>query len=985
MADKLATLCVAMSLVGMVFASPCYAGAGDLDPTFGIEGRVVTDMGRQVKTSIDRNSTAVQADGKVVVVGYGGGGTGFATLRFGVDGTLDESFGNGGKSVVDFHPYGSPSRGAAVAIQPDGKIVVGGMTFGSGSTRYDFALLRLDSNGHPDPEFGTDGRVATDFSDRWEFTGSASDETIEAIALTADGAILAVGSLESQRLVLARYRPDGALDHSFGTRGVVITDVGMVNSVSVAIVPNSGKILVSGYNFTHTFLVRYHPTGELDESFGAGGIILYTDIYGVSALALQPDGKAVLGGTTGSEFALYRFLADGTPDTGFGTGGRTLTDFGIESGIAARINSIAIYPDGRIVAIGYQETWINAALRPHDFALARYLSDGMPDTTFGTDGKIVTSFDYRQANALAAAIQADEKIVLAGIVDYSDLGLPTSGASVPWRGHVALARYDPDGSLDATFGNNGIATTDVEDNSKDSLSDVVTVQADGKIVAAVTSLGPLDVDFGVVRYNPDGTLDGSFGNAGRVTTDFSWDHPPAGCQYYGSPSITADYPHALALQPDGKIVVAGTSVCNDLSQNVFALARYNPDGSLDATFGAGGKVLTHFGTRYVASAEAIALQPDGKLVVAGTARVKKAGPPMEIALARYHPDGSLDATFGDSGRVTTNVTSHNDGGLAIALQGDGKIVVLGSYLTGLMVPEAELVRYHANGSVDTSFGVNGRVAGSFATEHFEPVSMTLQADGKIVIAGDAGSPYFPATWPYNFELRRLNTDGSLDTTFGSTGIVSTDFGGSRDVAAKVVEQADGRLVVAGRRTYFLRSPGPPGTGSSVTDFAVARYNADGALDYTFGTGGKVTTDFGANAPDGAESVAVQADGKIIVGGYTWIPLGYESGTGSAGNWDVALARYEGVSTKSDILEGLVFAIQDLAAAGSLNHGQATALQAPLGAAVLQVGRGNNTTAVRQLGAFLGTVDTFERNGTLSAQQRDSLYATVIDVIGTLSP
>jgi len=981
MTAKLASLRFAASLIGIVITVPCFAGAGDLDSTFGIEGRVVTDMGWQGKVSMDRNSLAMQSDGKMVVVGYGGGGTGFATLRFGVDGTLDESFGNGGKSVVDFYPYGSPSRGTAVAIQPDGKIVVGGMTFGSGSTRYDFALVRLDPDGHPDPGFGTDGRVATDFGDRWEFGGSASDETIEAIALTTDGNILAVGPLESSKIVLARYRPNGALDHSFGVRGVVITDVAGANSLNVAVLPNSGKILVSGYSEGgKTFLARYHPTGSLDETFGVGGIIVYTDIRGGRALAIQPDGKVLLGGATGGGFALYRVLADGTPDTSFGTGGSTLTDFGIESGIAAWINSIAIYPDGRIVAIGYQEEWINAALRPHDFALARYLSDGMPDTTFGTDGKVVTSFDYRQANALAAAIQADEKVVIAGVVDYSILGLPTSGYIVPSSGHVALARYDPDGSLDATFGANGKATADLEYHTDDSLSDVVAVQADGKIVAAVAWSGPLDQDFGLVRYNPDGTLDGSFGNAGQVTTDLSWDFPPAGCQDYRGPGVTVDTPRALAVQPDGKIVVAGKSTCNDTGESAFALVRYNPDGSLDATFGTGGKVITHFGTRHVASAEAIALQADGKLVVAGYSRTRTPGPPFEFALARYHPDGTLDATFGNSGRVTTNVSAGNDYGRAIALQEDGKIVVLGNYLTGLMTPEAALVRYGANGSIDTSFGVNGRVTGSFATQHFEPKSMTLQADGKIVVAGNAGA----WNWPYNFELRRLNSDGSLDTTFGSAGIVSTDFGDSQDVAAKVAAQADGRLVVAGRRTYFLRSPGPPGTGSSVTDFAVARYNADGTLDYTFGTGGRVTTDFGASAYDEAASIAVQPDGKIIVGGYTWIALGYDWGAYTAGHWDIALARYEGVSTKSDILEGLVFTIQDLAATGLLNHGQATALQAPLQAAVQQVGRGNTNAAVKQLEAFLATVDTFERNGILSALQRDLLYDAVSAVIGEIS-
>jgi len=209
----------------------------------------------------------------------------------------------------------------------------------------------------------------------------------------------------------------------------------------------------------------------------------------------------------------------------------------------------------------------------------------------------------------------------------------------------------------------------------------------------------------------------------------------------------SDYGFSVALQPDGKIVVAG------YAGGDFALARYNSDGALDTSFGSGGKVTTDFGGSYHPDGFSVALQPDGKIVVAGYAG-------GDFALARYNSDGALDTSFGSGGKVTTDFGG-SDAGYSVALQPDGKIVVAG--YAGL---DFALARYNSDGALDTSFGTGGKVTTDFSGGRDVGYSVALQPDGKIVVAGYAG---------VDFALARYNSDGALDTSFGSGGKVTTDF------------------------------------------------------------------------------------------------------------------------------------------------------------------------------------------------------------------
>jgi uncharacterized delta-60 repeat protein len=390
-----------------------------------------------------------------------------------------------------------------------------------------------------------------------------------------------------------------------------------------------------------------------------------------------------------------------------------------------------------------------------------------------------------------------------------------------WRAEAAA------GDLDPTFGSGGKTSTDILNDTD--LAAGVVVQPDGKIIAG----GVSGLDFAVVRYNSDGSLDLSFGPNGRVRTDF-----------FGS----FDEGHAVALQSDGKILLAGSAV-NSITFQDFALARYNTDGALDPTFGSGGKVTTDFFDDND-EAWALAIQTDGKIVLAGRAATDSG---FAFAIARYLPGGSIDPSFGSGGKVISHF-SGADRAFAVAVQPDGKILAAGTVIA----------RYNPDGSIDSGFGAGGSVVPGLIVR-----GLALQSNGKTVAAGSN-------LLSTDFAVARYDSDGTLDSTFGSGGKVITDFFGQSDVGLAVVIQPDGNLIVSGQVS----------TQDFVTSaFGLVRYKNDGSLDATFGSGGRVTTDFfEANVSGGASGLALQSDGRIIAAGGA-----FNSATG----WDFVLARYQG--------------------------------------------------------------------------------------------
>lgn len=391
------------------------------------------------------------------------------------------------------------------------------------------------------------------------------------------------------------------------------------------------------------------------------------------------------------------------------------------------------------------------------------------DPSFGIGGRVTTDFGKDEPDrGHAVVIQSDGKIIIAG--QGEDRG--------DWD-VAALARYNPDGSLDTLFDGDGLVTTEFEE---DSGINAVAIQPDGKIVAAgFTDDG--DDQFAVARYLANGELEW------EVTTNFDdengWD----------------DEANAVAIQPDGKIVVAGITDAGVRGAN-FALARYNAGGSLDTAFGGDGKVTTDFAEAFY-GANSVAIQVDGKIVVAGFASTFASNGNGDVAVARYNPDGSLDSSFGPGGLVTTDLGG-SEGGNELTIQADGKLVVAASTNTGNW--DFAVLRYNADGTLDPSFGNGGHVTTDFGGNDGGHGGMVIQADGKIVVAGDT------SVGDGDFAAARYNLDGSLDSTFGTGGRVTTDFGGG-DRGEGMAMQADGRIVVAGTSHRQPRN----------VDFALARY------------------------------------------------------------------------------------------------------------------------------------------------------------------
>jgi uncharacterized delta-60 repeat protein len=397
------------------------------------------------------------------------------------------------------------------------------------------------------------------------------------------------------------------------------------------------------------------------------------------------------------------------------------------------------------------------------------------------------------------------------------------------------------GDLDPTFDGDGKVTTDFIFNDE---AHGVAIQQDGKIVAAGLTFcqpcaGPTEPhDFALARYNGDGSLDTSFEGDGKVTTDFA---------------ANVDEAFAVAIQADGKIVAGGSAAVSGVD---FALARYNSDGSLDPTFDGDGRVTTDYGFGS-SQVRALAIQADGKIVAAGYG----ASTAFDFFLARYNTNGSLDTSFDGDGKVTfLGFGSTDNRANGVAIQADGKIVAAGCTSCSSSAGNFALARLNINGSRDPTFDAEGLVTTDFAGDDDRAHAIDIQADGQIVAAGAA-----LVSGNDNFALARYDADGSLDSTFSVDGMVTTDFGStdlasSHDIAHAVAVQTDGKIVVAGAALLS-----GPGDGPDRPDFALARYKVDGSLDPVFGSGdGKIKTDFASGSE--ANGVTLQRDGKIVAAG-----------------------------------------------------------------------------------------------------------------------
>jgi len=379
--------------------------------------------------------------------------------------------------------------------------------------------------------------------------------------------------------------------------------------------------------------VAIAAAGDLDLTFSGDGkqATDFGGSDGANGVAIQDDGKIVAAGTTGGRFALARYNANGSLDPTFSNDGKQTTDFGAQYGA----KGVVTQPDGKIVAVGRGGGG--------GFAIARYNINGSLDPTFSNDGKQTAHVGSGEANAVA--LQANGKIVVAG--SGGGIGLRSTG--------FVVARLNPGGALDTSFSGDGIQAIGFGGNAE---ARGVAVQSDDKVVG-VGFAG--NANFAIARFNTNGSLDTTFSGDGKQTTDFF--------------SGNSDFANGVALQGNGEIVAAGSTSGVDIK---WALARYNPNGSLDTSFSGDGKQTTDLGD--AASARGVAVQGDGKIVAAGTSSPTQPNccdrHLRNFALARYNTNGTLDTSFGGDGKQATNFGDQDEAN-GVALQADGKIVAAG--------------------------------------------------------------------------------------------------------------------------------------------------------------------------------------------------------------------------------------------------------------------------------------------------------------------
>ena len=844
--------------------------AGDVDPTFGVQ--VTTDFNLRGDVALD--VARQPEDGKLVVVGYSRGDdrtdSDLALARYDSNGALDSAFGTnasttiglvkvvggGGRVVLSHADPVERDRGEAghhVAVQSDGKIVVSAGIDGM------MTLVRFNADGSLDTTFDGDGLAQmSDQSIVTEAGTTVVDEGRTDLAVLPDGSYLLSGTqsfptptptrpnaTSDMNWVLAKYDAVGRLVPTFGNGGRVVTDFAGAGFTTddgdpithswdetyrILVLPN-GQIIQAGGNevlrstpfFRNSIsFVRFNADGSVDESFGGAR---YFRSHPQESLVTSGDGQL---GRTVIEFLQKPESAE-EPDT-----------FGTKPFV--NVTGLTNVAGGGIVAAGVEmyRTFVQApdknASRINVYKLD---DDGFLDTAFAGDGiyqGLPVDGRENQIDAPTAVLQRpDGKINV--------LGKSGEGEVVSAPGSFLLLQLNPDGSPDTSLGPNGEklfggGATIGRFNS-------ALLQPDGKLVAVGQSgqginrgkgvgFEPIDSDFVVGRYNPDGSPDVTFGRDNAVIPEMSV--------------------LAQVVQSDGKIVAAGYrgGLADGTARGV--VARYTADGAPDPGFavrptdgnGTIGMETDAFQTgdaaTIAAAVHAVAIGPGGAIYVAGVSG-------SQLAVARFTASGDPDTTFDDDGLrvIDFGAAGGLDAGYGIAVLADGSSIVAGESAGDWL-----LVKFQPDGDLDASFGGDGLVTHDRGSDQDVAVTPLLVAGNKLLVSGTAFS-----AGSRTIQLVRFNADGSVDNTFAAgglstgftTAVLGVDDAFNRLDARSIAIDPAGNIVVA---------------GAAGNDAGVARYSADGNPDATFGDAGRVTFDWGGT--DDPDSIVLGAGGQLFLSG-----------------------------------------------------------------------------------------------------------------------
>lgn len=752
---------------GSDFVLARFTSSGAPDAGFGTNGVVTTNISGS--SSDELMALRLLPDGKILVAGNGDQNV---LVRYNSNGSLDNSFDSDGILVIT-NPDAFSIKD--MQVQSDGKIVLLGDIW---TWPAELAVLRLNTAGAPDLTFDGDG----------VFTWNAGTQSAYAasLALQADGKILVGGLVEEEDTgdllyLLLRLTTAGVADNSFagGTGFTTVNPGPEDDELNKLLVLPDGNIMAGGFGYrsdgamVYTTLVRYTSSGIPDATFNTNGIrTISSETTGFFSLgAMIADGnKTVLTGVWRNSnevysFAVLRLNADGGNDNTFGTNGIATTGLTAHSQLGVLI---ARQTDGNYLTAGY-------VLNGKDYTagLLRLQSTGAVDASFDGDGLV----EFMMSNQASS----DQANVLHVFSDDAFLIGGNYGAGLSELGFVK--KFRPDGTPDPAFGTDG--RVNLMSSFSVRISDL-TVLSNGQLIVAGSYYDLMKgEDLVLYRLNANGTPDPAFGNNGKVVIPIS--------------ANTMDLCLSIGVLSDGRLVMLGLRESSNSS--VFYLLCFTANGTLDASFGTGGKTqvqgLTTNWDSYRSSANMLLVQPDDRIVVVGST---EGSMNENVGLRRYTPNGVVDATF-NSGMIVSSDLGGDEYGVALALQSDGKLVVSAQTLHPTYGMKSAVLRYLSTGAPDNSFGTNGqRILAPISPYMGWPAAVLLQPDQKILMAGSV----LNSTFNSFMVVARLKANAEMDSSFGTYGVaILPNTADGYDATMDMRLQSTGKILLCG----FLTTAG----------------------------------------------------------------------------------------------------------------------------------------------------------------------------------
>lgn len=770
---------------------------GDLMTDFGDGGKVLANFGID---PINVKKQIIQNDGKIVLVGskeHDFALSGFVTfiIRLNPDGTPDTTFNSTGVVTNNKFEYFK-----TVKISAAGKIIIGGASAANGTQ---FILCQYNSDGSIDTSFGTTGVFNTSYS-------YSSGDLIDFDVQSSGKIVIMYGS------TFRRFNTNGTADSTFNWSIIFPSSDGNPVVPKIIKIMNDDSIIVAGIRAnTEVLIKKFNANGFVDTSFNSTGVFTAGFINRITSLDIASNGKIIFyskyfissGTDVIHRYYLVQLNVNGTLDTSFGTNGVVMDDVIIpgyshpypDTMALPQIGTIKFLPNGKSVIL--EEIFVATSFEKH-MALVKHNADGTLDANFGaSDGRIILSNFELYRSSLDFNLR-NNKILISGNRVIS-----------PFENNIVLTQLNEDGSLDTSFDTDGESHLFLPYQDEDRINKMV-LQPDNKIIAAGTTMQNFRVRAVLSRYNPNGTLDSSFGTNGKVFLDDPSTNP--------SNYLIVTTP---IIDTDNKIILL-------LSYGGYSIMhKFNADGSLDSTFGTTGILdLSTYGI----FGNDVKVDADNNIFVAGSSPSISNSNDNDFAIVKLNPEGIIDTSFGTNGTSnsgSSTVTTEELNFLQILP--NGKLIACGNKSSNSVA----VLKYESTGLLDTTFNGNGQaiITGSVIDIDVTDEAIFLLNYGNSVV--------------------KLDQNGGFDNTFGINGITTPNLN-YLSVLNSLNVLPNGSLVLSGRYTP---------NNASLSNFLLVNFNSNGSHNLAFGNNGVVTTNF--NGYTGISSdLVITNDYSVILGG-----------------------------------------------------------------------------------------------------------------------